>query len=149
MIRKYLSRLLLVAGLCAGVLVLAPGSAGATAAADNPNIVRSAIDGTVVSVAVHKGSQVRAGDLLMTIETSDGPQQVLSTREATVRMIMVTDGNPVKKTLPLLAYGEYSRLKEFFISSKFAVQLYIISIFITLVVLFIISVLKRFTERNA
>lgn len=149
MIRKHLPRLLLVAGLCVGLFLQVPGRAEAADPAANANIVTSALDGTVVSVAVHKGSTVRAGDLLMTIETTDGPQKILSTRDATVRMIMVTDGNPVKKTLPLLAYGEYSRLIEFFISSKFAIQLYIISTFITLLVLSIISLLKRFTERNA
>ncbi|MFM1988338.1 MAG: hypothetical protein RJA99_1295 [Pseudomonadota bacterium] len=71
------------------------GRAGAAAGDDDPDAVRAAIQGTVLSIVAAEGAVVRRGDPLLVIEAMKMEHVVEAPRAGTVRRVAVAAGDTV------------------------------------------------------
>ena len=63
----------------------------------DPRLIRCVIPGVILSIAVRKGSRVRTGDPLLVLEAMKMQNEVRSTRDGTVRALLVSPGDIVTK----------------------------------------------------
>lgn len=66
-------------------------------------VVTSPMPGTIVSLSVKVGDSVKAGDILLVLESMKIQNEIPSPRDGKVKEILVAEGKYVKRREPLIA----------------------------------------------
>lgn len=78
-----------------------PSSKAAPAAGSE--IVQSPMPGTIVSVAVQAGQEVKKGDVLLVLEAMKMENEIMAPHDATIAGVMVNKGDSVESGTPLVS----------------------------------------------
>lgn len=66
-------------------------------------VVTSPMPGTIVSISVKVGNSVKAGDILLVLESMKIQNEIPSPRDGKIKEILVAEGKYVKRREPLIA----------------------------------------------
>ncbi len=80
--------------------------APASGAADRSKLVVAPIPGTIVSVAVIEGEQVKAGQEICSLEAMKMKNAIRANHPGTIARILVNPGDRVNQGQPLVEYAE-------------------------------------------
>jgi len=71
----------------------------------NEDVVISPMPGTIISIKVKVGDAVKAGDVLLVLESMKIQNEITAPRDGTIKDILVTEGKYVKRRESLISIG--------------------------------------------
>ncbi len=69
----------------------------------NEDVVISPMPGTIISIKVKVGDAVKAGDVLLVLESMKIQNEITAPRDGTIKEILVTEGKYVKRRESLIS----------------------------------------------